>query len=204
MKRKPRFAAALFAVAAIAALSLAGCSTVPFPNIDGKGIEPKTLPGPETHTLIYGQVGFPPSLFSDGSGLFVSYAQINPDVEPMVLKAGTNRKGFWLMPVPKNSVIHAYYYSYTAGRTTYYCHLGIQKGLDMTISADKTGLLCAGDYVFRADTANVKPGEFPREGFFNDPLDAKSEYAVLKAMLEDYRKTAWESLIVARMEELKK
>jgi len=199
--KKWRAGAALTALIGIAAIGFGSCSTLTAgtPSLNDKLVKKADFAGPEDSTLVYGFVGMP-GFLSTAQIPTTEFAQINPAVEPALLSPGKMGTFFYFQPVPKGSELHLVYYSYTSGRTTYYSYEGIQKGLDLDIQTEKAGLHYAGSYLL---TSLEKGGFFsmPKDYGFH-PTGKETELDALKKLLSKFKGTAWEPVILARMEEL--
>jgi hypothetical protein len=183
-------------MAAVLVLLFSGCMSgpEPYPRVNNDSMKKKELASPDTHTLMFGFVSRAKGIFSLGEPQIpsIEFAQINPEGEAMFVSPGRNNSFFFLQPVPLGSTMHLVYYTYKSGRTVYYSREGLQKGNDLTVHAAEPGLYYAGSYVLTSVEENY--------GFHR--IGEHTELLGLQELLKKMKKTEWEPVIQARMEEL--
>ncbi len=195
---------AVLLLAAVLVILFSGCMSgpEPYPRVNNDSTKKKEFASPETHTLIFGFISRSKGLLSIGEPQIpgIEFAQINPEGEAMFVSPGRENSFFFLQPVPLDSTMHLVYYTYQSGRTVYYSREGLTKGNDLTVHADEPGLLYAGSYLLTSvEEEGVEKGD-ANYGFHR--IGEHTELFGLQELMKKMKKTEWEPVIQARMEEL--
>lgn len=175
----------------------------PYPRVNNDSLKKKEFASPETHALIFGFISRSKGMLSLGQPQIpsIEFAQINPDGEAMFVSPGRDGSFFFLQPVPLDSTMHLVYYTYQSGRTVYYSREGLQKGYDLTVHVEESGLHYAGSYVLTS-VEDPEGSENGAENYGFHPIGTHNELYGLRELLKKMKNSKWESVVQARMEEL--
>jgi len=211
MKRTRKYAW-LGAALVLAGLVLSCASQPNVPYNYNKPVAKMSFDDPSTSVLVYGsarQVKTFLTVFA-GAGPINSLelVQLNPQKEPMIITPARDGAYFYTEPLPVGSSLKIFFYSMQLGNTITSYYRGIQGRGPSDVRLEKPGLLYLGSLVYcdkgYMDTHTVSGRTIDQNSLDLYPAGPDKEIDILKAILPKFRKTAWEALIINRIEELKK
>ena len=180
------------------------------PFLYNKEVAKKQYGDPSNTTLVFGSVSGEVStsgyMYDDIYKL--TYIQLNPQKDAMVISPGRVGTTFFTQPLPLGlSLKLAYFYYKPNYQTFIYNYSGVQGKSPIDFCTEKPGLLYLGSFVYCTEEyAKTKKETF--SFFYNNrnfyPVGTISELASLKSILPYYKGTAWEPIILKRIEELSK
>jgi hypothetical protein len=210
MKLRSRIARLIMA-AATAALALS-CATPPrIPLRDNVPVKKAAYGSPSDSVLVYGSALQAKSILTVLSASRridnLEMIQLNPAQKPAIITPARDGSYFFTEPLPLGSSVRFFYFSITQGKTTTFYERGVQGRGPTDRKLSKPGLLYLGSLVLcdqgyiNKETAFRSPDYSTMDLY---PVGDGQEIDALKALLPKFKGTAWEPLITARIEELKK
>jgi len=197
MKRR----AALAPAFALIALALASCASV-----GPSSISTKDIGGPDTHTLAYGYLGYH-SIFGKGAAENALFIQLNPEHEAALyyaIRPAGNSGFFFLTPQPVGSSWKLLEFVKRGGNSITYYKRGVAGKNPYDPRMEKPGLYYIGAYAYGRDE-NPDGAQSDYELWdIHELKDEGYELGSLKALLPNFKRTAWQGLIEARIKELSK
>jgi len=211
MKRTRKYAW-LGAALVLAGLVLSCASQPTVPYNYNKPVAKKSFDDPSTGVLVYGSAGQIKSVLSflagEGPIENLQLVQLNPQKEPMIITPARIGSYFYTQPLPVGASLKFFYYTMRSGNTVELDYRGMQGKGPSDVRLDKPGLLYLGSLVYcdkgYMDTHTFMGRKVDPNEFDLYPAGTDKEIDILKAILPKFRKTAWETLIINRIEELKK
>lgn len=198
-------------LAAAAVMLGASCSTVPTTPLRNNVATKKAAYGsPEDSVLVYGDAAQVTSVFNALASKSIDnleMIQMNPAKPPMIITPARAGRVFFTEPLPLGSSVRFFYFSITQGRTTTFYERGLQGSGPTDRRLDKPGLCYMGSLLY-CDKSYKDNKSALGSGYGDDadlyPYGDYKEIDALKEILPKFRGTAWEGVIAARIEELKK
>jgi hypothetical protein len=198
---KKRLKITVDATIAILALTLGACVSSGPAMVDRDKIgDPSKL------TLVFGYLG--------NHGLIQKHAlqqsrfiQLNPTQENgivMAIRPLGDSGIFYLPPLPTDTSWKLLSYTTTSGRSTTRWLQGISGKKPYDPRLTKPGLMYIGAFAQTYRDVKTESGKDSREWGIFPIKDEGYELEALKAMRSNFKSTAWEAIIDARMEELSK
>ncbi len=204
----------LLAFVTLLLFSFIGCTSTLTPKLNGITVEEKNYNNPQDSALLFGFISKTnPGLNSKNLPVDkFEFVQINPDIAPMFIAPGNSKNDQtmnYTQPVPVGSVFKITSWDDKIGMIKYgnegFLGLGGIGGYDtlygriypafdqsIIISASKPGLYYYGSYLLDKD----------RKNFVIDKN--KTELGALKLLIEKYKNTPWENIIMNRIKEIEK
>ncbi len=180
------------------------------PFLYNKEVVKKEYGDPSNTTLVFGSVSADVGIFGNilDNIYRLTYIQLNPQKDAMVISPGRVGPTFFTQPLPLGlSLKLAYFYYKPNSQTIIYNYRGVQGKSPIDFRTEKPGLLYLGSFVYCTEEyAKTKKETFSFRYNNRDfyPVGTISELTSLKSILPYYKGTAWEPIILKRIEELSK
>lgn len=193
-------------------LLMFSCSSLPSgPYIDKTRVKKNSYLSPQNSVVVFGSAEIARTaldVFGAPPVQNISYIQINPNSDPLIITPGRSGTFFFTHPLPIGSSLKLFYFSSTQGKSTNYYYLGVRGKGGADCRLTEPGLLYLGsleycDKPFLDGNKNVlRETDLTTLDFY--PVGGKKEIDALKAILPYFSGTPWESVINERIKELGK
>jgi hypothetical protein len=188
------------------------CASFPSrPYVDKTPVNKSSYLSPQNSVIVFGSAEMAQTaldVFGPPTIRSMTYIQINPESNPLVISPGRSGTFFFTHPLPIGSSLKLIFFLAAKGKEVTYFYRGVQGKGGADCKLTEPGLLYLGSlqYCDKPFLEGNKKAFRETDNYTLDfyPVGNKKEIDALKAILPYYTKTPWESVINDRIKELQK